>query len=138
MSLTEMERQELIQYRIAEAKDTELDIELLISNNRLRAAINRIYYSMFYSLLALGLKYKFETSKHAQLIGWFNKNFINTGLIDAKFGRVLNKAFNRRTKGDYDSFVEFEHEIVLEMFDEAKEFNRALEQFIKESIHKSD
>jgi uncharacterized protein (UPF0332 family) len=54
---------------------------------------------MFYSLLALGIKSDFETSKHAQLIGWFNKNFINEGLIDPRYGKIINKAFNRRTKG---------------------------------------
>jgi len=104
MSIDDQDRHDLIQYRLAEAKDTEADVELLISHDRFRAAINRIYYSMFYSLLALGLKYQFETSKHAQLIGWFNKNFIHDGLIDSKYGKIINKAFNRRTKGDYDSY----------------------------------
>ena len=44
-----------------------LSLQLLIENDRLRAAVNRIYYGMFYSLLALGLAYQFETSKHNQL-----------------------------------------------------------------------
>ena len=66
MSIENQDRQDLIKYRIAEAKDTQTDVELLISHDRLRAAINRIYYSMFYSLLALGLKYEFETSKHGK------------------------------------------------------------------------
>lgn len=57
---------------------------------------------MFYSILALGLKYEFETSKHRQLIGWFNKNFIYDGLIDETYEKIINKAFNRSTKGDYD------------------------------------
>ena len=67
----------LIRHRIQEAEETIEDVKLLIDNDRLRAAVNRIYYGMFYSLLALGLAYEFETSKHAQLIGWFNKNFIH-------------------------------------------------------------
>jgi len=106
------------------------DVQLLISNDRLRSAINRIYYGMFYSLLALGLKFDFETSKHQQLIGWFNKNFIYEGLIDSKYGKIINKALNRRTKGDYDSYVEFEKEIVAEMFEEMKDFINEIEEFI--------
>ena len=70
MSIEDKDRQELIQYRIDQAKDTETDVALLISHDRLRAAINRIYYGMFYALMALGLKYEFETSKHLQLLGW--------------------------------------------------------------------
>ncbi len=80
MSIEEQDRLDLIRYRLAESKDAQSDVELLISHDRYRAAINRIYYSMFYSLLALGLKYEYDTSKHAQLIGWFNKTFIHPGL----------------------------------------------------------
>ena len=132
MSIDNQDRLDLIQYRLAEAKDTESDVELLMSHDRLRAAINRIYYSMFYSLLALGLKYEFETSKHAQLIGWFNKNFIHAGLIDTDYGKIINKAFNRRTKGDYDSYIEFDLETVKEMYEEMKDFNSTIEQFINQ------
>lgn len=130
MSIDNQDRLDLIQYRLTEAKDTESDVELLISHDRLRAAINRIYYSMFYSLLALGLKYEFETSKHAQIIGWFNRTFIHAGLIDTNYGKIINKAFNRRTKGDYDSYIEFDLETVKEMYEEMKDFNSAIERFI--------
>jgi uncharacterized protein (UPF0332 family) len=122
MTIESSDRDSLIKYRLTQAEETILDVQLLIENNRLRSAVNRIYYGMFYSLLALGLANQFDTSKHAQLIGWFNKNFIHEGLIDSKYGKIINKAFNRRTKGDYDSYIEFEQEIVLEMFIEMKEF----------------
>ncbi len=133
MSLDEKDRAELIRYRLDEAKDTLEDVSLLITNDRFRAAINRIYYGMFYSLLALGLKFDFETSKHHQLIGWFNKSFIHEGLIDTKYGRIINKALNRRTKGDYDSYVQFEKEIVVEMFVEMKDFIHEIEKYINQN-----
>src|ERR1035437_10299126 len=131
MSLDTNERAELIKYRLDESKETILDVHLLLENDRLRAAVNRIYYGMFYSLLALGLAYEFETSKHQQLLGWFNKNFIHSGLIDTKFGIILRKAANRRTKSDYESYVEYDKEIILEMFDEMKEFILEIEMFLK-------
>jgi uncharacterized protein (UPF0332 family) len=130
MSLDGNERIELIRYRLDEAKESIQDVLLLIENDRLRAAVNRIYYGMFYSLLALGLAYQFETSKHHQLLGWFNKNFIHEGLIDSRFGKIINKASNRRTKGDYESYVEFDKDVILEMFDEMKEFILEIERFI--------
>ena len=133
MSIDDQDRLDLIKYRLAEAKDTQADVELLITHDRLRAAINRIYYSMFYSLLALGLKYEYETSKHAQLIGWFNKEFIHEGLIDSKYGKIINKAFNRRTKGDYDFFIEYDLETVKEMYHEMIDFNQTIEKFINQS-----
>lgn len=133
MNIDEADRSSLIRYRLNEAKETIADVELLLDNGRLRAAINRIYYGMFYTLLALGLRYNFETSKHQQLIGWFNKNFIQAGLIDIKFGKMINKASNRRTKGDYDSYVIFEKEIVWEMFEEMKLFIKEMEEFINKN-----
>ena len=132
MTIDENNRENLINYRLEQAEDTILDVDLLIKNKRFRAAINRIYYGIFYCLLALGLKYEFETSKHTQLIGWFNKNFIRKKKIDSKYGKIINKAFNRRTKGDNDTFIEFEEETVKEMFDEMKDFISAIKLFIKE------
>jgi uncharacterized protein (UPF0332 family) len=120
----------LIKYRIEQAEETIIDVRLLIDNNRLRSAVNRIYYGMFYSLLALGLEHQFETSRHAQLIGWFNKNFISKGIIDSKYGKIINKAFNRRTKGDYDIYVEFDKEIVIEMFSEMQDFISRIKTYL--------
>ena len=134
MSIEEQDRYDLIKYRLTEAKDTQTDVELLIAHDRLRAAVNRAYYSMFYSLMALGLKYEFETSKHAQLIGWFNKKFIHEGLIDPKFNKIIAKAFNRRTKGDYDSYIEFDRDTVLEMCEEMKEFNLEIERLVNQNV----
>ena len=59
MSIHDQDRNELIRYRISQAEETISDVELLIENGRLRSAVNRIYYGMFYSLLALGLAYEF-------------------------------------------------------------------------------
>ncbi len=130
MTIEEKDRESLIRYRLDQADETILDVQLLIDNDRLRSAVNRIYYGMFYSLLALGSAHQYETSKHALLIGWFNKNFIHKGLIDKKYGKTINKAFNRRTKGDYDSYVEFEKDIVVEMFSEMQEFIDAIKNYL--------
>jgi uncharacterized protein (UPF0332 family) len=77
MTIDKNDREDLIKYRLEQANETISDVQLLIENNRLRSAVNRIYYGIFYSLLALGIANQYEASKHAQLIGWFNKNFIN-------------------------------------------------------------
>lgn len=122
MTIEEQTRDDLIKYRLEQARDTIDVVDLLIQNDKLSSAINRIYYGMFYSLLALAHKFNFETSKHQQLIGWFNKEFIRTGLIEKEFGRILRDAFENRTSGDYDSFVTFDHAEVLLLFSDMKSF----------------
>jgi len=79
------DKNSLIRYRIRETEETIEDVQLLIENNRWRAAVNRIYYGMLYSLLALGPAKGYESSKHAQLIGWFNKDFIHGKKIERYF-----------------------------------------------------
>ena len=88
MTLEEKDREELIKYRIVRAKDSINDVQFLIENNKLTLAVNRIYYGIFYILSALALKHKFITSKHSQLLGWFNKTFVKEGIIDKKYGRL--------------------------------------------------
>jgi uncharacterized protein (UPF0332 family) len=77
--ITEDEKNALIQYRIEQAKNAIKTVEILISAKDYNAAVNRIYYGMFYMIMAVAVKFDFETSKHQQLIGWFNKNIVNTG-----------------------------------------------------------
>jgi len=131
MKLNEKDRNELIKYRIEQAKETFSVIELLIDNEKYPTAFNRIYYGIFYSLLALGLKYEFETYKHQQLIGWFNKEFVHSGKIEKEFGKTLRNAFENRTISDYDAFIEFEKEDLIELFGEMKLFIRRIETFLK-------
>ena len=131
--IEEEKRKLLIAYRIEQARETITEAELLFKNNKLRAAVNRVYYGMFYCLLALGLKNKFETSKHQQLIGWFNKNFIHTGKIDLKYGEMIKDAFRNRNKGDYETEVIFKQEQVVALIADMKDFIQAMELFLVEN-----
>ena len=123
-------RNALVNYRIEQAKNTIKDVELLIENERWQSAVNRIYYSMFYMLMALSVKYKFETSKHQQLIGWFNKTFVKEQIINSKYSKIIKKAYEYRTRGDYNDFIEFEKPDVLQMFKDMNEFIDEIEKFI--------
>ncbi len=84
------DREILIKYRVDQAKHTIGEVGKLIEMDLLNVAVNRIYYGKFYCLTALALKYEFASSKHAQLIGWFNQAFIKTGQIEVKYGKIMN------------------------------------------------
>ena len=131
MTLNTEDRKELIRYRLIQARESIDEVSFLIDNSKYKTAVNRIYYGMFYSLLALGLKYEFETSKHAQLIGWFNKNFISSGKIDKKFGKMINKSFTLRQESDYEPFIKYEEKEVLSLFEKMKEFIYAIEKIVE-------
>jgi uncharacterized protein (UPF0332 family) len=131
MTIEEQTRDDLIKYRLEQARDAIDVVDLLIRNEKLSTAVNRIYYGMFYSLLALVLQFNFETSKHQQLIGWFNKEFIRPGLIEKEYGRILRDAYEYRTSSDYDSFVVFTKVEILLLFTDMKSFIEKIEIFMK-------
>ncbi len=131
--IEENDRKILIDYRIEQAKETIKVSRFLIDSNQLAVAVNRIYYGMYYAVTALAIKYRFETSKHFQLIGWFNKKFISTGILKPYYGKILRNAFQNRTKGDYDAFITFEKEEVIEMHKEMIEFIKTIEEIIRDN-----
>jgi uncharacterized protein (UPF0332 family) len=132
MTLDDQSRQNLIGHRIKRAYDTVHQVEFLIQNNMTTIAVNRIYYGMFYALSALALEHQFITSKHGQLIGWFNKNFIKNNKLERKFGQFLRDAFDNRSRGDYDDWIEFSKDEVIMLFEEMKEFIREMDKLINE------
>ena len=68
--------------------------------------------------MALAVKENFKTSKHKQLIGWFNKEFVHSGKVDPKYSKIIMKSFEYRMQGDYADNVEINREIVDELFSE--------------------
>lgn len=129
--ITRQDRNALITYRLNQARETFELAVFLKERNKLTVAVNRIYYGMYYALTALALKHYFETSKHAKLIGWFNKEFVYKNRTDKKTGQILRNAFQNRTKGDYDAFVEFTKEEVDVMLEDMKLFVDRIEKLTK-------
>ena len=125
------DRDTLVGYRLQQALETIELAKFLAENQKFVIAVNRIYYGMYYVLTALALKYSFETSKHGKLIGWFNKEFITTKKIDSRFGKILRNAFQNRTKGDYDAFVNFNQQEVDLMLNEMVEFIDEIRKILK-------
>ncbi|MCX6226137.1 MAG: HEPN domain-containing protein [Bacteroidia bacterium] len=124
------DREILVQYRLDQARQTISEVNKLIEADLLTIAVNRIYYGIFYCLTALALQYEYQTSKHFQLIGWFNQNFIKTGQIEVKYGKILRDAFKNRSDGDYAPFILFEKEDVLDMQLEMIDFIERIVSFL--------
>jgi len=116
------DRDTLINHRMGKAIQLIDEVAVHIQNGHLSTAVNRIYYGMFHALSALALHNEFTTSKHLQLIGWFNKIFIKEQIVDQKYGKILNTAFELRTKGDYDDFIEYSNAEVSQLHSEMIEF----------------
>ena len=123
------DREIVIKYRLNQSMQTIGEVSKLIDADLLNIAVNRIYYGIFYSLTALALKYEYQSSKHFQLMGWFNQNFVKPGLIEIKYGKILREAFKNRSDGDYAPFIQFEKDDVLDMQSDMIDFIERIKYF---------
>ncbi len=119
------DRDALIRYRIQRAHETEEEARMASDAKHWHLAENRIYYSMFYLVHALALQEGVTMSRHAQLVGWFNKTFVHAGTVEIDIGKIFQAAFEKRQEGDYDDFVTFSPE---EVADDLKQLRRFFER----------
>ena len=110
----------------------------MLDSNKLIAAVNRIYYAIFYEVLALLLTKGLSSSKHSGVRSLFNKEFVKPGIISEEYGDFYNRMFGFRQRGDYEDFVEFDYEKVKSWFDNTKDFINSIEQVILKAIKKTD
>jgi len=95
--------EELIKFAVIKSKKALQDAQDCVKDDKLETALNRAYYSIFYSVTALAKKYNFSTSKHSALMGWFNKKFIyENKMFDKKMYQTYEEVFLYRQKSDYD------------------------------------
>jgi hypothetical protein len=125
-----VDKSALIKYRINRAEETLGEVKLAVENGRLHLAANRIYYSVFYIVSALALKNGFKTSKHSQLLSWFNKEFVKKELVDKNLGKFYLDAYEMRQEGDYDDLVSFELRSIEDKMVLAKDFIKRVKELI--------
>ena len=126
--------EDLIKYRLSRAKETLKDAEILISNNRLNSAVNRIYYSLYYAVLALLETKGLASSKHSGVRALFNQYFVKTGIVSKETGRFFSELFNDRQEGDYVDYTKFEVKDVKNKFEKCKFYIGGIEQITEKTM----
>jgi uncharacterized protein (UPF0332 family) len=128
------ELNDLIQYRIARARETLEEAGILADSGHWNACVNRLYYACFYVVSALLSKHDFSSSKHSGLRSFFNHNFVKGGIIPKETAIIYNSLFERRQEGDYEVFVTFKETDVKPWLKDATVFVDALVKLINEDL----
>ena len=123
-------KEDLIKYRIARAKDTLDDAQLLADNGKWNSAINRLYYAAYYAVIALLLNADLKPTTHNGVKSNFSEYFVKTEKIDMEFGLIFSQLFTWRQKGDYDDLFDFQEEKVLPYFEPVKKLILEVERLI--------
>ena len=127
------DKETLLAYRLREAKETLSDVKTLLdSHGTTRTIINRSYYAIFYGVLALFIKEgtDIRSSKHAGVIGMFDKEFVHTGKIAVEYSRTLHRLFDARQESDYKEFVQYTEEEARKFFVMAEAFIAEVERIV--------
>ena len=131
---TEEEKRNLALYRLQQAEESLDEAQFLFDGKKSsRSVVNRAYYAMFYSILALLIFEPYSSSKHSGVLSYFNRRFIKTGEIPKDIGRAVNKAFDIRQRGDYREEIALTPEQVEPYLDWARKFIDTVKKYLRRS-----
>ena len=121
-------KENLIKYRRERAAGTLEDARTMFERKRWLSTVNRIYYALFYEVIALLQTRDLSAHKHTGVRALFNQHFIKTGIVNVDIGKFFNKMFDFRQKGDYQDFIYFEEEDVNDWMEKAEKYINELEK----------
>jgi len=124
-------KNDLINYRIARAKDTYDDALILAEKGKWNSAINRLYYAAYYAVIALLLESDLKPTTHNGAKSNFSEYFVKTGKIETRYGKLYSQLFTWRQKGDYDDLFDFQKDKVTPYIEPVNELISIIETMIK-------
>lgn len=123
-------KNDLIDYRFNRAKESLEEAKVLAQLNHWNTVANRLYYSAFYSINSLFIKYNLNATTHNGVKSQFHNEFIKNGLISKDFGKLYNDLFNKRQEGDYEDFQVFDKDTIEPIIAQVEEFLLTIEKLI--------
>jgi len=132
--MKDQDKAELVKYRLTRARETYNEVSILVKNELWNTAVNRLYYSCFYAVIALLADQEIEAQSHSGVRQMFGLHFIKTGKIDPETGRFLARLFDLRQTGDYDDFIDFDKEKVMELLEPANNLISTIESVLGKEL----
>lgn len=123
-------RGDLVNYRVAQAKDALKEAKLLANHNHWNSTVNRLYYSCFYIVTALLAQNQLETKTHSGVRVLFHQHFVKEDIVSKSSAEFFSDLFNKRQEGDYEDFFNFDQATVLPLIDKTEKFLNEIESKI--------
>ncbi len=124
----------LVQYRLEQADDAVRAGHVLLDQELHRDAVNRAYYGMFYSVLALLVTKQLGTSKHQGAISLFDREFVRSGVFDRELSAWLHTAFDMRLNADYKELVTISREEAAMALRQATSFMSRVKSYLNQLL----
>ena len=115
-------RSEVIAFRLERSDEALASAFAELDAGRLAFAVNRAYYACFFALSAVLLAEGRKYVKHSGVRAALHGQLIRSGRLDASWGRIYDRVFENRHRGDYQELVVFEGAHVRGLCEQAGEF----------------
>lgn len=124
-------QKELIFYRLEQTDESLQSAKLLYENEKYRPAVNRSYYTMFYSVLAIIVTENNSVSKHAGVISIFDREYVKKGIFPREMSKWLHESFDLRQRADYTEMFTVSKERADELITNAGIFLIKIREYLK-------
>ncbi len=123
---------ELAKHRLEQAKENFEEAEILYKANKFKGANNRAYYCIFHSIKAVLALEPIDFKRHKDVIGYFNKNYVNTEIFPKDIGKRIVKSSKVREDSDYDDEYSVDSEKTMIQIETAKELIELVEKYLND------
>jgi uncharacterized protein (UPF0332 family) len=124
------DRQELVNYRMARAREVLEEVHVLVGHRFWNTAVNRLYYGCYYAVTALLVNNGIAATTHSGVRQMFGLHFIKTGIIEKELGKFYSDIFDLRQTGDYEDYLDFTEEDVTDLLEPAHQLVQEIDQLL--------
>ncbi len=130
------EKNILVRHWIEKSYNALEAAKINFEQNFYETAINRLYYSAFYMIIAYlqleGISYK----KHSAIRSFFNRKFVKENLLEKHYSNVYNSLYQIREEADYSLTFEIEKDKLKWYINQTEKLIKEIEKIIKEKMEK--
>ncbi|MCL2717400.1 MAG: HEPN domain-containing protein [Lachnospiraceae bacterium] len=125
---------ELMVYRIKTANEKLNSAKILLDAGEYKDSISRSYYAMFSIVRAILALDEIDFSKHANVIAYFQKEYVKTGEIDKEYSKYISNAFQIRNNCDYADFFLVSKNDAQDQYEKAVRFLEEIERYLEKRM----
>ena len=116
------EQENIIQLRLAKAKATFAEVDLLMQNQLYNAALSRLYYACFYATTALLLSKGLTPKTHSGAGTLLHQHFVKHQNFDTAKSAFYTRLMRQREIDDYNDFLIADRSLVEKYIQPAQEY----------------
>lgn len=123
-------KNDLITFRLAIANEALEAVDLLQLNKKYRSAVNRMYFAVYYKLLALAAKNGFKQSSYRELRNWLEKTYVDKKQLFESDVLLLTNIHQKFKEIGFDDFSEVTEDESNQLYAKTQHFLEKLQKLI--------